>query len=46
MDAQMLGAGLQVSIFGLGGVFSVLILFYCATRIMLAISKRQADKTK
>jgi Na+-transporting methylmalonyl-CoA/oxaloacetate decarboxylase gamma subunit len=40
MDMQIIGAGLEVAAFGLGGVFSVLILFYCATKIMLAVAKR------
>ena len=44
MDMQLMAAGLQVTIFGLGGVFSVLILFYVATKIMLAISKRSSTK--
>lgn len=44
MDMQLLGAGLEVTIFGLGGVFAVLILFYCATKIMLAFSRKSAKK--
>jgi len=40
MDMQLIGAGLEVTAFGLGGVFAVLILFYCATKIMLTISKK------
>ncbi len=44
MDMQLMGAGLEVTAFGLGGVFAVLILFYCATKIMLAISRKAAKK--
>ena len=40
MDMQLMEAGLQVTIFGLGGVFSVLILFYVATKIMLVLSRK------
>jgi Na+-transporting methylmalonyl-CoA/oxaloacetate decarboxylase gamma subunit len=36
---NIIEAGLEVSAFGLGGVFIVLILFYCATKIMLAVSR-------
>jgi Oxaloacetate decarboxylase, gamma chain. len=40
MDMQLIGAGLEVTAFGLGGVFAVLILFYIATKIMLGISNK------
>ena len=40
MDMQLIGAGLEVSAFGLGGVFAVLILFYAATKIMLYFSRK------
>lgn len=46
MDMQLIGAGLEVTAFGLGGVFAVLILFYCATKIMLALAKKTAGKEK
>ncbi|HVI40779.1 MAG TPA: hypothetical protein VM577_08975 [Anaerovoracaceae bacterium] len=46
MDMQLMGAGLEVSAFGLGGVFAVLILVYFATKIMLAITIKQAKKAK
>ena len=46
MDMQLIGAGLEVTAFGLGGVFSVLILFYCATKIMLVFARWQANKAK
>jgi len=41
---QLMGAGLEVTAFGLGGVFAVLILFYCATKIMMTISRITAKK--
>ena len=44
MDMQLIGAGLEVTAFGLGGVFLVLILFYCATKGMLAFSKKMIKK--
>ena len=40
MDMQLIGAGLEVTAFGLGGVFAVLILFYIATKIMLAFARK------
>jgi Na+-transporting methylmalonyl-CoA/oxaloacetate decarboxylase gamma subunit len=46
MDMQLMGQGLEVSVFGLGGVFAVLILFYIATKIMLIISRRQPKKSE
>jgi Na+-transporting methylmalonyl-CoA/oxaloacetate decarboxylase gamma subunit len=44
MDMQLIGAGLEVTAFGLGGVFAVLILFYCATKIMLMFARKSAKK--
>ena len=44
MDMQVIGQGLEVTAFGLGGVFAVLILFYCATKIMLSVANRQTKK--
>jgi len=44
MDIQLMQAGLLVAGFGLGGVFAVLILFYCTTKLMLTISKKTAPK--
>ncbi len=44
MDMELIGAGLQVTAFGLGGVFAVLILFYIATKIMLAFARKSANK--
>ena len=41
MDAALMGAGLKVMLLGLGGVFTVLILFYITTKIMLAISRKR-----
>ncbi|MDF3000080.1 MAG: hypothetical protein K0Q48_199 [Bacillota bacterium] len=46
MDMQLIGAGLEVSAFGLGGVFAVLILFYCATKTMLLVSGKSVKKGK
>ncbi|HZK01670.1 MAG TPA: OadG family protein [Anaerovoracaceae bacterium] len=40
MDMKLMGAGFQVMVLGLGGVFFVLILFYLSTKIMLHISKK------
>lgn len=38
-------AGLQVMLYGLGGVFAVLILFYLLTKAMVVFSgKASADK--
>jgi Na+-transporting methylmalonyl-CoA/oxaloacetate decarboxylase gamma subunit len=36
--------GLQVMLFGLIGVFAVLIIFYFFTKVMLTISKRSKRK--
>ncbi len=44
MDMQLIGAGLEVSAFGLGGVFAVLIMFYCATKIMLVYARKTTQK--
>ena len=44
MDMQLMGQGFEVMVFGLAGVFAVLILFYAATKIMLKIAKSSADK--
>lgn len=44
MDLQLMGQGFEVMIFGLGGVFAVLILFYVATKIMLGIARKSAKK--
>lgn len=41
---ELIGKGLEVTAFGLGGVFAVLILFYIATKIMLAFSKKSENK--
>ncbi|MBR0599141.1 OadG family transporter subunit [Sinanaerobacter chloroacetimidivorans] len=46
MDMQLMASGLEVTAFGLGGVFSVLILFYFATKVMLALSKKMSKKQK
>ena len=44
MDMQLMAAGLEVTAFGLGGVFAVLILFYVATKIMLTIATKTGKK--
>lgn len=44
MDMQLMEAGLKVSAFGLGGVFAVLILVYCATKIMLVLSNNHRKR--
>jgi len=46
MDMQLMGAGLEVTAFGLGGVFAVLILFYCATKIMLIVTKQSIKRNQ
>lgn len=43
-DMQLMGKGLEVMVFGMGGVFSVLILFYAATKVMLGIAKKTVKK--
>jgi Na+-transporting methylmalonyl-CoA/oxaloacetate decarboxylase gamma subunit len=40
MNVEMMGAGFEVMLFGLGGVFSVLILFYLSTKVMLHFAKK------
>lgn len=44
MDMQVMGQGFEVMVFGLGGVFAVLILFYAATKVMLTVAKKSAKK--
>lgn len=44
MDMEIMGAGLQVMAFGLGGVFSVLILFYLSTKAMTRIAQKIAAR--
>lgn len=44
MDMELMGAGLRVMAFGLGGVFSVLILFYFSTKAMLRITQKIYSK--
>lgn len=43
---EVMRQGFEVMVFGLGGVFAVLILFYVATKIMLGIAKKQAKKSE
>lgn len=43
--SQLIAAGLEVTLFGLSGVFAVLILFYLATKgMLLTLRKKSADK--
>lgn len=44
MDAQVMGQGVEVMVFGLAGVFAVLILFYVATKVMLGVSRKKPNK--
>ncbi|PKM84978.1 MAG: oxaloacetate decarboxylase [Firmicutes bacterium HGW-Firmicutes-11] len=44
MDMQLMSKGLEVAVFGLGGVFTVLIMFYLSTKAMLQFSKRSNRK--
>lgn len=41
MDMTVFMQGLEVAIWGLAGVFAVLILFYISTKIMLKIFKEK-----
>lgn len=45
-DPNLVSAGLQVMTYGLLGVFTVLILFYFATKAMLAIARMFEKKDK
>jgi Na+-transporting methylmalonyl-CoA/oxaloacetate decarboxylase gamma subunit len=44
MDLHVMGQGFEVMIFGLTGVFTVLILFYLATKAMMRIAKKTVKK--
>ena len=37
MDTELLKGGLEVAVFGMGGVFLVLILFYLCTKLLLTL---------
>lgn len=41
MDMTVFMQGIEVAIWGLAGVFAVLILFYISTKIMLKIFKEK-----
>ncbi len=41
MDLILMKAGLKLMLFGLGGVFAVLIFIYLTTSIMLNIAKKK-----
>lgn len=45
-DPNLVAAGLKVMTFGLIGVFTVLILFYIATKTMLAVALLFEKKKK
>jgi len=45
MDMELIGAGFEVMLFGLGGVFSVLILFYFSTKILLRFASSNEKVT-
>jgi Na+-transporting methylmalonyl-CoA/oxaloacetate decarboxylase gamma subunit len=42
MDMELFSVGLQVTLYGLCGVFSVLILFYIVTKIMVSVFSKYA----
>lgn len=44
MDPNLMRQGLEVAIFGLGGVFTVLILFYLSTKGLLIYAKQTAKR--
>jgi Na+-transporting methylmalonyl-CoA/oxaloacetate decarboxylase gamma subunit len=43
MDKELFSIGLQVTLYGLCGVFSVLILFYFITKIMVSVFSKRAS---
>jgi len=44
MNLENFYLGLQVSVYGLSGVFIVLILFYLVTKLMLTISNKMEEQ--
>lgn len=44
--SELIGAGLQVMIYGLVGVFTVLILFYLVTKAMVYVFSKLEAKRK
>lgn len=40
MDMEIFNLGFEATLFGLAGVFAVLILFYFVTKIMVGISNK------
>lgn len=44
--SELVGAGFQVMIYGLAGVFIVLILFYLVTKLMVNVFSRLELKRK
>lgn len=45
MNTELFSTGLQVSLLGLSGVFTVLILFFVLVKIMMALSNRFVPRT-
>ena len=45
-DPAMIAAGLKVMGLGLAGVFTVLILFYLCTKLMVAVFKKLEERKK
>lgn len=43
-DPSLVSAGLQVMAYGLAGVFTVLILFYVVTKVMLKIPWKTSEE--
>ncbi len=41
MDNNLISLGLQASLYGMGGVFLVLILFYAITKAMMAFFQKR-----
>ena len=44
--SQLISAGLQVMVYGLAGVFIVLILFYLVTKLMVSVFSRLERRQK
>jgi len=45
-SSQLISAGLQVMVYGLAGVFIVLILFYLVTKLMVSVFSRLERRQK
>lgn len=44
MDMHVFNLGLEATLFGLAGVFTVLILFYFITKIMVGIANKYSKE--